>query len=110
MAKFYGRIGYSTNEETAPGIWEEVIIERNYSGDILKNTSRWQEGNTLNDNLEINNRISIIADPFATRNLGSMRYVDWMGALWKVKNVEVLSPRLIISIGGVYNGPTTKPT
>lgn len=107
MAKFYGRIGYSTNEETAPGIWEEVIIERNYSGDILKNTSRWQEGNTLNDNLEINNRISIIADQFATRNLGSMRYVDWMGALWKVKDVEVLSPRLIISIGGVYNGPTT---
>ena len=110
MAKFYGRIGYSTNEETAPGIWEEVIIERNYSGDILKNTSRWQEGNTLNDNLEINNRISIIADQFATRNLGSMRYVDWMGALWKVKDVEVLSPRLIISIGGVYNGPTTEPT
>lgn len=110
MAKFYGRIGYSTNEETAPGIWEEVIIERNYSGDILKNTSRWQEGNTLNDNLEINNRISIIADQFATRNLGSMRYVDWMGALWKVKDVEVLSPRLIISIGGVYNGPTIKPT
>ena len=110
MAKFYGRIGYSTNEETAPGIWEEVIIERNYSGDILKHTSRWQEGHTLNDNLEINNRISIIADQFVTRNLGSMRYVDWMGALWKVKDVEVLSPRLIISIGGVYNGPTIKPT
>lgn len=110
MAKFYGRIGYSTKEETAPGIWEEVIIERNYSGDILKNTSRWQEGNTLNDNLEINNQISIIADQFATQNLGSMRYVDWMGALWKVKDVEVLSPRLIISIGGVYNGPTTNPT
>jgi len=105
MGKFYGLIGYGVQAETSPGVWEEQIVERNYIGDVLKITSRMRDGESLNDNLTIDNRISIIADPFAYEKFHSMRYVNWMGASWKVTSVEVAPrPRLILTIGGVYNG------
>jgi len=104
MGKFYGIIGYAETSETAPGVWTEGITERNYSGDVIKNTGRWQSGAKVNDNLTINNSISIVADPFAYQHFHAMRYVNWMGVSWKVTNVEVQRPRLILTIGGVYNG------
>lgn len=107
MAKFYGTIGYAVTEETRPGVWVEKITERNYSGDVIRDTRRYNPGEGLNDDLTINNQLSIVADPFAEQNLFSMRYVNWMGACWKVTNVEVRRPRLILTIGGVYNGPKT---
>ena len=105
MAKFYGLVGFVTQTETSPDVWEEVVTERNYSGDVLKNNRRWQGGeNNLNDNVEVNNMLSIVADPYANQNLHTMRYIKWMGASWKIKNIEVQRPRLILTIGGVYNG------
>ena len=104
MAKFYGVIGFVETVETSPGIWEESAMERNYSGDVIKDSKRWQTGENLNDNLTINNKISIIADPFAYENFPMIRYVKWMGASWKITNIDVERPRLILSIGGVYNG------
>jgi len=106
MAKFYGEIGYTEITEITPGIWSDVITERKYFGDILKNTRSLETGEGLNDNLSINNRVSIVADPFAYQNFHAMRYVNWMGSLWKITNIEVQRPRLILTIGGVYNGPT----
>lgn len=105
MAKFYGEVGYMTTGETAPGVWGEVITERPYYGDILKNTKRWQGSEGLNDDITTSNTISILADPFAYENFFDIRYVRWMGAAWKVTSVEVQRPRLILSIGGVYNEP-----
>jgi len=107
MAKFYGIIGYSVTEETSPGVWTESITERNYYGDVIRNTRRWQPGEGLNDNLTINNIISIVADPFAYQHFHAIRYIKWMGASWKIDNIEVQRPRLILTIGGVYNGPQT---
>ena len=104
MAKFYGKIGYAETTETTPGVWEEVITERDYYGDVTKLTRRWQSTDQLNDNLEVNNIISILADPYATRHFHAMRYVAWMGASWKITSVEVQRPRLLLTIGGVYNG------
>ena len=104
MAKFYGIIGFVETVETSPGVWEESATERNYSGDVIKDSKRWQAGENLNDNLTINNKISIIADPFAYENLPMIRYVKWMGVSWKITNIDVERPRLILSIGGVYNG------
>lgn len=104
MAKYYGSIGYAETTETAPGVWTEVLTERKYSGDILKNTRRWPTGENLNDDLVINNLISIVADPFAYQNFHKMRYLEWLGAFWKITNIEVQRPRLILTIGGVYNG------
>lgn len=104
MAKFSGNIGYCITEETEPGIFEETIKVFRYTGDIIKNTRRLQEAGKVNDNVTVNNRISIIADPFANNNFHSMRYVEMMGTKWKVVEVEVEYPRLILSVGGVYNG------
>lgn len=104
MAKFYGEIGYAETSETSPGVWTEGITERKYSGDVLRNSKRWQAGENLNDDLTVNNEISIIADPFANQNFQSMRYIKWMGAYWKITKVDVQRPRLILTIGGVYNG------
>ena len=104
MAKFYGIIGFVETVETSPGVWEESATERNYSGDVIKDSKHWQAGENLNDNLTINNKISIIADPFAYENLPMIRYVKWMGVSWKITNIDVERPRLILSIGGVYNG------
>lgn len=104
MAKFYGVIGYAETSETAPGVWAEGITERNYSGDVVRNSRRWQAGEGLNDNLTINNEFSIVADPYAYQNFHAMRYIKWMGASWKITNIDVQRPRLILTIGGLYNG------
>ena len=107
MAKFYGAIGYSVTEETKPGVWKENIIERMYYGDLVRNTRRLQSADKLNDNIDVSNEISILADPFANDNFHSMKYVEFMGAKWKITSVEVQYPRLILTVGGVYNGEQT---
>ena len=105
MAKFYGVIGYAESVETSPGIWMDQITERTYSGDLVRNSSKWTtSSDSTNDNLNINNQISIIADPFAYQNFHSMKYVEFMGTKWKITSVEPQYPRLILSVGGVYNG------
>ncbi len=104
MAKYYGKIGYIETKQTSPGVWEEVKEERYYDGDVIRNTRRWESNNNLNDNLNVSNQISIVADPYAYKNFHSMRYAEWMGTLWKITEVEVLYPRLVLTIGGVYNG------
>lgn len=104
MAKFYGVIGFAELQETVPGVWEEKITERHYVGDIIRNTRRLQSGDHLNDDVNISNEISIIADPYACQSIYAMRYVTFMGAKWKVSNVDVQYPRLILTLGGIYNG------
>nr|DAL41133.1 MAG TPA_asm: hypothetical protein [Caudoviricetes sp.] len=104
MAKFYGKIGYASTIETKPGVYEEQIIERSYYGDLIRNTRRLQSADKVNDDINISNEISIVADPYATNNFHTMRYAVFMGTKWKVSNVEVSYPRLILTLGGVYNG------
>lgn len=105
MAKFFGSIGFAEQQtETSPGVWEESIIEREYYGDLIRNIRRLQSGDKVNDDVNVTNEISIVSDPFANENFHSMRYVEFMGAKWKITSVEVQYPRLILTIGGVYNG------
>lgn len=103
MDKFYGAIGYGVNKETSPGVWTLQITERTYFGDVLHNARRYQSNEQLNDELTINNRISIVADPYAYQHFHEIRYIVWMGTKWTVNSVEVSSPRLVLEIGGVYN-------
>lgn len=105
MAKWYGKIGYATESvENQPGVWYELIVERSYYGDTYRNTRLLQNSDGVNDNINIANQISIVADPYANQNFHMMRYVEFMGAKWKVTNIEVQRPRLILTIGGLYNG------
>ncbi len=106
MARWYGLVGFGVTEETKPGVWKEVVRDRPYYGDLIRDTRKYSTPSTLNDNLDINNQISILADAFAYDHFHTIRYVELYGARWKVSNVEVQRPRLILSVGGVYNGPT----
>ena len=109
MARFSGMIGFLRTEETDPenhpGVWNEVLRERHYYGDVLSNSRRWDQNGNLNDNLVINNRISVVANRFAKDNLGAMKYVRWFGDTWKITNVEIQYPRIILTIGGQYHEP-----
>ena len=105
MAKFYGKIGYATTAETKPGVWKPQITEYSYCGDVIENMSQYTPSqNSTNDNLNINVQISIVADQFANENFHKMRYVEFMGGLWEIKSVRPSHPRLLLTIGGVYNG------
>lgn len=104
MAKFYGKVGYGISKETAPGVWVDEIVERPYYGELVRNTRKMQMSDKVIDDINIANEISILADPFARDNFQYMRYVEFMGAKWKVTTIDVQFPRLILSIGGLYNG------
>lgn len=104
MAKWYGIIGYDISTETEPGVWEPNSTERSYYGDFIRNTRKLQNSGGVNDNINIGNQISIVADPFAIQNFHSMRYAEYLGTKWKITDVDVQYPRLILSLGGVYNG------
>lgn len=107
MAKFYGIIGFAETKEIRPGVFKDQITERNYFGELLRVSSRYQTSDKLNDDLNLANEISILADPFAYQNFHSMKYVEFMGTKWKITTTRVEYPRLILSVGGVYNGQQT---
>jgi hypothetical protein len=106
MARFYGKIGYGEMIEASPGVHVDVFIERYYYGEIVRNSRNLSEGENLNKDLSITNSISIVADAYANEHFFAIRYVEWAGTLWTVSTVEVQRPRLLLSLGEVYNGPT----
>lgn len=103
FTRYYGKIGFGLTIETVPGVWLDKLEERYYFGDIVKNVHRWENSQNLNDDINISNQISIIADPFAFSHLTAIKYAEFAGNLWKVTSVEIQSPRLILTLGGVYN-------
>ena len=107
MAKFFGEIGFATQVETSPGIWEDKIIEKQYYGDITRESRRFSTSEQVLDNINLSNQVSIIADGYVTDNVQNLRYVRWLGGLWKISYVELKFPRLVLEMTGVYNGPTT---
>lgn len=110
MAKYHGKIGFVTFKEQVPGVDVEVVEEREYFGDVIRQSKRWEQTQQVNSNLNISNQISIVADAYARNNLFAIRYVSWMGTNWEVSTAEVQYPRITLMIGGVYNGPTTGPS
>jgi hypothetical protein len=107
MAKFYGKIGYGETVETPPGssVYEDQITEYPYYGDVTRNSRQLRDGEYLNNDLTVGNSISIVADAYARDHFFAMRYVEWAGTRWIISDIEVQSPRLILRLGGVYNGP-----
>ncbi len=110
MAKFYGEIGYGESVEKADGVWEDVIVEYKYYGDVVRNTRSIKEGDSVNNDLSVGNSISIVADAYANEHFFAICYIKWAGTLWTVSNVDVQSPRLLLTLGGVYNGPKAPTT
>lgn len=105
MAKWYGKVGYSETVETSPGVWAPQDTVREYYGDVIRNTTKWAvNSDSTNDDLTVNSQISIVADPFANNKFHSMKWIEFMGARWKVTSVEPQPPRLLLTLGGVWNG------
>ena len=104
MAKWFGKIGYAITAEIEPGIWESEITEREYYGDLTSDRRKRQNSGGVNDDINLSNVISIIADPFANQNCANMVYVEIVGTKWKISDIEIQFPRLILTVGGVYNG------
>lgn len=106
MAKFCGRVGFGETVEVAPGVHTDTIVEHILYGDLLVNKRALQQGETLNQSVSVGNSISVVASAYAREHFFAMKYVEWAGKLWTVKDVEVQAPRLILQLGEVYNGPT----
>jgi hypothetical protein len=110
MARFSGAVGYSEGQvEQAPGVWVEQIIEKSYFGDVLRSARRSHEGESLNNDLTVNNSISILADDYANEHIHAIKFVVLAGTAWDVDEVTVERPRLLLRLGGVYNGPRANP-
>lgn len=107
--RFFGKVGYGETEVTSPGIHELVIREYPYYGDVVRNSRVLREGEKVNDDISVTSSISIVADEYANEHFHAIRYVEWMGALWKVAEVTPKRPRLVLRLGGVYSGPTPSP-
>lgn len=105
MAKWYGKVGYSETVETSPGVWKPQDTVREYYGDVIRNNTRWAVNpDSTNDNLTVNSQISIVADPFAIEKFYSIKWIEFMGVKWKITNVVPQLPRLLLTLGGSYNG------
>lgn len=103
MPRYYGTIGFQEQVETAPGVWREKIVELQYRGEITRNQLRWNSGSEMNDDLRIDNAISIVFDPYLERHISSIRYITWMGSKWKVTSLSIQRPRVVLQLGGLYN-------
>ena len=104
MAKWVGNIGFAVTVETEPGTYGENIVTRQYKGDLLSNYRKLQSSGEVHDDIRLANKVSIVADPYATQHYFNMRYLEFQGVKWKISDVEVLYPRLILTMGGMYNG------
>lgn len=109
MAKFYGPVGFAESVETVPGVWEDVITERNLFGDVERDNRKLDSGEKLNYDISVGNVIRVVADAYALEHFFAIRYIKWAGAYWAVTSVDVLRPRLLLRLGGVYNGPKVSP-
>lgn len=104
MPKYFGKVGFAESVETAPGIWEDRIVERSFYGDIVRDLRRLQNRTKLNDDVTITNSFSIVADKYAYANFHKIRYLEYMGTKWKVESVDASTPpRLTLDVGAVYN-------
>lgn len=107
MARFYGKVGYGTPTDIGDGVWEDVITEREYFGDITQNYRKTaNEDSQVNPDISVSNTISIVADQYAMNHFHNIRYVEWDGVRWTTTSIEVNAPRLKLWLGKVYNGPT----
>ena len=106
--KFYGPVGFIEKTEKRSGVYTQEPVEYKYAGDVLRRSLRFQSGESVNDTLTPSQQISILADPYARNHVGSMKYVKWMGTAWKISEVSMEYPRLILTLGGAYNGATVR--
>src|SRR5699024_872709 len=104
MSKWAGVLGLAETKETAPSVYEEVITERQYNGDVLKNNRRINSPDKVNSDISVSNSISLVAAPYAHNDGCAIRYATFCGAKWEATDVGVEYPRLTLRLGELWNG------
>lgn len=108
--RFSGSVGYATNTQTSPGVWEDVFTERTFYGTVIRDSSRLGAPSLVppevNNSISLGNSFSLVGDAEAYENIEHIRYVRWRGSVWTVTDIEVQRPRLILTVGGLWDGNT----
>ena len=104
MAKFAGLVGYVTQKESESGVWLPETVERKMRGDVIRAASSFNANEKVNEDIILQQRISLVGDPYAFANFTGLKYVTYLGVKWKVLSIEVNRPRLVVTLGGVWNG------
>lgn len=106
--KLTGIAGFELDQverEDMPSVFESKVVTKKFRGELLSQTWRNQNSDkSTNDNLLNNNRISLVINKFFMSNIANLKYVEYNGAKWKVESFDIKSPRIHITLGGVYNG------
>lgn len=110
MAKYSGKIGYTHEEETSPGVWSAIETIREVRGDILRTASTFQGGEVVNKDRTLQNRISVIADAYLMMNFFEISWVEYAGTRWEVTLIDVVRPRIILTLGGIWHASTAQTT
>jgi hypothetical protein len=105
MTRFRDKVGYVSQGSLVDGVQEVIVTERVYKGEVLEATSSLQDGEKVNDDIRLQDRISVLADAYGLENFSRIKFVVRMGIPWIAQTVRVERPRIIISLGGVYHGP-----
>ena len=113
--RYCAKIGFRwTDEErledgTPTSVWKEFYAERTYKADVMSNGYRNQQGEGINDDYKINNKLSLLAcDAFTLSHLNSVIFCELYGVKWKVTSVDIQRPRLIVTLGGEYHEQTAE--
>jgi len=112
--KFHGVVGVATGDQIEKpansGIFVDEIEERVATGEQIRDTRQIANPDKVNFDMTLSTTISVMADVFADVDFLAFRYCERAGVKWVIVNVEPARPRLLLTLGGVYNGPTPEPT
>lgn len=100
--KWYGEIGFKDEIEEEPGVFIPQLVKRNFFGDVLDLSWKEMQGEKINADLHISNKLSVVADPYLRNNFQKIAYVQFEGAKWTVDSVKVGRPRLELTLGSLY--------
>lgn len=111
--KWFGKIGFYITEEVVKngigtGVFKARITEVPYRGDLIKDYRTQDNSSTgANENIHINNTVSIISDRFLDEHLMDIKYLTFKGYKFKVRAFTQVYPRLELQFGGLYNNDQT---
>ena len=108
MARFHGAVGFnivSDTDDQDTGIARNTVVEKTFYGRVIEHVRRWQGSDTNTEDLTLGNQIAITANDYAFQHATGIVYVYYMGGRWKVTSMRRKHPEIILTLGGVYNGP-----
>lgn len=106
MARFHGTVGFLIEEDDqTTGIVRKTVVEKSYFGRVIEHSRKWQSSDSATDDVVLANQIAITANDYAFEHATTLAYVTYMGGRWKVTGIRIKRPEIILTLGGIYNGP-----